>query len=318
MTRARLIVNPASGTDRAIAALPAINSRLRELVDELDITITTGIEDVERAAGRAVEERCAALFVAGGDGTLNGVLRGVTARSNWPVPIPIGILPAGTGNDFARALGTGETLEQALEALAEPRLVEVDVGTVNGVPFINASAGGFVADVSEAVTEGLKDVAGKAAYLIGGARALFASEPFSARVAFESGRPPGLQQLDTLTALRMFAVSNARFIGGGFPIAPTALIDDGLLDVLFVPELPVLDFVGVLQRIGAGLHHEHPGVMHCRAAAFDLQFDRTVRVNTDGEVLETTNCHYRVRRRAARFFCGAAPYSEGAPVPFVR
>lgn len=317
MTRARLIVNPAAGLDRAVTVLAAINSRVRELVDELDITITTTIADAERAAARAIDEGCAALFVAGGDGTLNGVLRGMVGRSGWPAPIPLGIIPAGTGNDFARALGMGQTVEEALEALAQPCLVEVDVGTVNDVPFINASAGGFVADVSEAVTEGLKDVAGKAAYVIGGARALFASEPFSARVSFDDARPPGLQELEGLTALRMFAVSNARFIGGGFPIAPAALIDDGLLDVLFVPELPVLDFVGVLQQIGAGQHHGHPAVIHSRAAAFDLKFDRTVRVNTDGEVLETTECRYRVRPKAARFFCGASPYSAAAPVPFV-
>lgn len=316
MTRARLIVNPSAGLDRAIALLATINDRLRTLVDELDVTITTTIGDAERAAARAVTDGCAAIYVAGGDGTLNGALRGILSARELPAAIPIGVLPAGTGNDFARALGMGDTLEQALDLLLDPRVIEVDVGTVNGLPFINASAGGFVAEVSEAVTEGLKDLAGKAAYVIGGARALFASEPFAVRVRFEGGPPAGVRLQDP-TPMRMFAVSNARFIGGGFPIAPMALIDDGLFDVLFVPEMSKLDFVAVLQRIGAGDHQEHPGLLHCRTPGFDLEFDRPVRVNTDGELLEAGTCRYRMLRKAARFFCGPSPYSQVPPAPFV-
>ncbi len=181
--RARLIVNPTSGTDRATALLPSINARLRTLVRDLDITVTTDVEDAERAAARAVDERADALFVAGGDGTLNAALRGLFATGPGPYTIPVGIIPFGTGNDFAKALGLGEDPNDALEGLLEARLVAVDVGTLNGRPFVNTSAGGFVADVTDVVTERLKDMTGKLAYLIGGARALLGSEPFMSRLA---------------------------------------------------------------------------------------------------------------------------------------
>ena len=317
MTRARLIVNPDAGTDRATSLLPLVNARLRSLVEEVDVTVTISGDDVEQAAARTLSEGCDALFVAGGDGTLNRVLRGLMGADGRMPAMPIGVVPTGTGNDFVKALGLGESVEPALDALTDPHLVDVDIGTMNGVPFINASAGGFVADVSDAVTGRLKDTTGKLAYLIGGARALLGSEPFAARIAMAGGAGDLPGSLAGSQDLRMFAVSNARFIGGGYPIAPGAVIDDGLLDVLVVPHLPTLEVVGVLQRIAAG-GDRGDGVLHFRAAAFDLEFSRSVRVNTDGEVLDTAAARYRVLHRAARFFCGRAPSAAAPPAAWRR
>jgi diacylglycerol kinase (ATP) len=307
VTSARLLVNPSSGTDRAPLLLPFVNARLRTIVDRLDITMTISAVDAEQAAARAVDEGCGALYVAGGDGTLNAVLRGLLAHGGALDTLPIGVIPLGTGNDFAKALGLSEDVHDAVEHLLERRVAAVDVGTLNGRPFVNTSAGGFVADVSEAVTEGLKDVAGKLAYFIGGARALLGSEAFTARLTPPAGDPASPEWSGDLE-LEMFAICNARMIGGGYPIAPEALIDDGLLDVFLVKRMPLLEFVRVLQTIAAGEHRADPRVHHFRAAGFDLQFNRVVRVNTDGELFEADRCEYRVRPRAARFFCGPEPW----------
>jgi diacylglycerol kinase family enzyme len=111
----------------------------------------------------------------------------------------------------------------------------------------------------------------------------------------------------------MFAVCNGRFIGGGYPIAPEAVIDDHLLDVLVVPRLPRLEFISVLQQIASGNGHRIEGVHSFRAAAFDLESSRTIRVNTDGELLEASHCEYRIGGRALRFFCGPSPHAHAAP-----
>jgi len=314
--RARLIVNPQSGADRAPELLPLVNARLRTIVRDLDITITTTVGDAERAAARAVEERVDAVYVAGGDGTLNAAMRGLTravdpGSTSSPV---VGVIPFGTGNDFAKALGLGEEPEAALELLLDGLVVDVDVGMLNERPFVNTSAGGFVAHVSEAVTEQLKDVAGKLAYLIGGARALLGTEPFSMRLVVHEGESVDAPQ--SAIDVQMFAVCNSRFIGGGFLIAPHALVDDGLLEVVVVPRMPMLEFVGVLQRLGAGLSADHPAVLQFRASAFDLEFDHRTHVNADGELLEADRCEYRVRRAGARFFCGPNPHTAAQPQRF--
>jgi diacylglycerol kinase (ATP) len=308
--RARLIVNPASGTDRGPALLPLIVHKLRTLVRDLDITMTTDAEDAARAATRAVEERADALYVAGGDGTLNAALRGLFATGPGPHTLPVGIIPAGTGNDVAKALDLGEDPEGALDRLLEKRLVGVDIGTLNGRPFVNTSAGGFVADVSELVTEGLKDKTGKLAYLIGGARALVGSEPFTTRLTLPADSRTSGEEWTGKLELQMFAICNAPFIGGGYPIAPAALIDDGLLEVVLVKRMPLVEFIFVLQSIAAGEHLRDARVQHFRASSFDLEFDRVVRVNTDGELLQSAHCHYRVQPRHVQFFCGPQPFAS--------
>jgi YegS/Rv2252/BmrU family lipid kinase len=312
MKRARLIVNPASGTDRAPLLLPRLNAALRTLVDRLDITMTVDSADAERAAARALEEGSEALYVAGGDGTLNAALRGLLGTGHPLDRLPIGVIPLGTGNDFAKALGLGDDAEIALQRLLDARTIDVDIGMLNDRPFVNTSAGGFVADVSEAVTEGLKDATGKLAYLIGGARALLGSEPFTARLTGLDGADAQGAAWQGDLSLEMFAICNARTIGGGYPIAPDAAIDDGRLDVFLVKQMPLFEFVGVLQSIAAGEHRHDPRVLHFRAAAFDLAFDRTVRVNTDGELFAAERCQYRVRHRAGRFFAGPRPWTVRA------
>lgn len=157
--RARVVANPKSGTDRAPLLLPYVNARLRAIFDEVDITLTTSLDDAERAGASARSQGYDAVYVAGGDGTLNAVVRGMM-RGAGRTPVPIGVIPAGTGNDFAKALGLGEDAETAVERLLERRVIDVDVGSLNGRPFVNTSAGGFVAEVSSIVTEGLKDVTG--------------------------------------------------------------------------------------------------------------------------------------------------------------
>src|SRR5688572_8889941 len=236
--RARLIANPKSGMDRVSDALPLITERLRTIAGDLDVTITASGEDAERAAARALDQPCDALYVAGGDGTLNAVLYGLAKRDGLAA-IPIGVIPFGTGNDFVKALDLGEEPEPALEALLERRIIDVDIGMLNDRPFANTSAGGFIADVSATLSEGLKDATGKLAYVIGGARALVGTEPFTAR--FSSAGGTGGPQ-PTEMEVQMFAVCNSGFIGGGYVLAPDALVDDGLVDVLVVPKMSMLEF----------------------------------------------------------------------------
>jgi diacylglycerol kinase (ATP) len=305
--RARLIVNPRSGTDRAPALLPLITERLRTLVSDVEITLTTGEADIADAAARAVDAGCELLFIAGGDGTINIAIRSVAAIDGALKPITFGIIPVGTGNDFAKALDLGEAAEAALDVLLDTQVIDVDLGILNDRPFVNISAGGFIADVSATLTEPLKDATGKLSYLIGGARALLGREPFSAEL-----RVAGAQR-SALVELQMFAVCNARFIGGGYPMAPEALIDDGQLDAFLVKRTATIEFLGLLQKIAAGEHPQDERIVHVRAAALELIFDRVVNVNMDGEVLQASRCRYHVRHRAARFLCGPHPHAAALP-----
>ncbi len=161
--------------------------------------------------------------------------------------------------------------------------------------------------MSDAVNPQLKTIAGKLAYLVGGAQVLFDYEPARAslRLLGEDGRTDE-RALD----VQMFAVCNSRLVGGGRLIAPHALIDDGLLDVCLVEAMPTLEFIGLLTSVSAGEHLADPRVSYLRARELELSFARPIKVNTDGEVLETDYCRYTLDARAARFLAGDTPFTK--------
>src|SRR5919107_1459183 len=143
--KSRLIVNPVSGTDSGPDYLQTINERLRARVGELDIVMTVGECDAADAAEAAAREGYGRLFVAGGDGTLNEAVNGVARVPGGLQRITFGVIPLGTGNDFAAALGLPEDVEESIKILLDGRTVLADVGLLNSRRFVNVSAGGFVA-----------------------------------------------------------------------------------------------------------------------------------------------------------------------------
>lgn len=308
LRRSALIVNPVAGPDLGQDWLPDLSAQLRNRFGQLHVVVTEARADAAVAARQAVEAGCTHIFAGGGDGTLNEVVNGIVGAGRLAAGVVIGVIPLGTGNDFARALGIPPDVKAALAIFDDNREVEVDVCRLNDRYFVNASAGGFIADVSEATSEVLKTVAGKLAYLVGGAQAVLALEPLQATVAFAPGarvlNGPSLPTLRMERELFTFAVSNAPLIGGGRLIAPEARYDDGELDVCLIGTMPTIEFINLLRRVASGEHLEDPRVSYVRTSQLILEAPDGFRVNTDGEVIETTRCEYRVLPSAARFLAG--------------
>lgn len=298
---ALLIVNPSSGRERGVEHVESLSTGLRRIYGDVVVVQTTGDGDAETAAKTAASAGCAWLFVAGGDGTLNEALNGVAAAGALD-RVRFGVLPLGTGNDFAAALGMPVEIPAALDVLLAGRELRVDVGMVNGRCFLNTSGGGYIAEVSVAVTPQLKTIAGRLAYLIGGAQALMEYEPVRATV---SADPGGFRMGLGLYA---FAVCNSRLIGGGRLIAPSALIDDGLLDVCLIEDMTTLEFISLGRKVSDGDHVNDPRVRYLQASSITIELDRESLINTDGEVLSAIRCEYSVLPRAAIFLVGDAQF----------
>ena len=301
MSRARVILNPSSGRERGPEYIALLSERITPRYGQVEMAVTTGDGDAERYAVAAVADGCDALFVAGGDGTLNEVMNGLAAAGLLD-DIVVGVVPLGTGNDFAAALGIPNEVEGALDVLLSGRERRIDLGEVNGRVFMNTSGGGFIAEASVAVTPQLKTITGRLAYLIGGAQALMEFEPVRATVTLGPGAAP-------LTyGLYAFAVCNSRLIGGGRLIAPHAVLDDGLLDVCLIEEMSALEFVRLARKVAGGDHVNDPRVVYMQSASAVIELEREIRVNTDGEVFEGRRCEDRVRPKAARFFVGEGAF----------
>jgi diacylglycerol kinase (ATP) len=300
--RALLIVNPSSGRELAAENADRIAASLRVRYDDLEVVTTGGDGDAERAGATAAASNRGTVFVAGGDGTVNEAVNGVAAAGALDM-VRFGIIPLGTGNDFAAGLGIPADVDEALEILGQERELRVDLGSVNGRVFINTSGGGYIAEVSVAVTPQLKTIAGRLAYLIGGAQALMDYEPVSATITAEPG---GLRLGLKLYA---FAVCNSRLIGGGRLIAPSAIIDDGLLDVCLIEGMSAVEFLALARKVADGDHVDDPRVRYLQASSILIELEPEAWINTDGEVLSARRCEYSVLPNAATFLCGDAPFS---------
>jgi diacylglycerol kinase (ATP) len=225
-TRARVICNPASGGGCDPGAV-------REaLGDDLDIEWidTEGSGDARKAA-REWDEGL--LIVVGGDGTVNEVVNGL-GKAGFPEDVTLAVLPMGTGNDLAATLAIPDRLEGAEEVIRESRIRTLDVARVRseGVGehfFINVATGGFGAETSSLADEELKGRWGKLAYF---------------RASLEKARDFDVREVRVILdgeerVLRAVnvAVGNCRYAGGGWPAAPRANPEDGLLDLVIVEDV---------------------------------------------------------------------------------
>lgn len=255
------------------------------------------------------------VVVGGGDGTLAaaaGVLAGTAAT--------LGVLPLGTANDFARALGIPSDLGRACRVVAQGRVRTVDVAFAGRRAFLNAASVGVSSEMTRRVNPRLKRRAGALAYPIAGAAAA-ATPPFRARlVADGTVRHDGW-------ALQV-VVGNGRYHGGGRLVAPGARPDDGALDAYVLsapsgedPERPgarardLLALARYAALLLRGRHVEHPRVLHLKARRVALRTEPPLDVDADGELAGRTPAAFRVAPAALRVIApaGATARPRGAP-----
>lgn len=293
------VVNPAAGRGRAGKAWQQIQEALRG-IGEWDFACTTGPGQATELARRAAERGYRRVVALGGDGTVLEVLNGILGTA-----AALGIVPAGTGNDYAREAGIPfKPLAAARFAMTGPELA-TDVGEVTLAKrrtyFLNVAGAGFDAEVARAVNRFPKFLGGTVPYLLGLAKTLwqYRSVPMAIRV---DGR-------DLSRPVFLAAAGLSRTFGGGMRILPDARVDDGLLDLCLVRDLPALEVLRLVPKVYRGAHKGHPRVELLRCRQVEFEPARPVAVQADGEVLGTLPGQIRVLPGAVRLV--AAP---GVPV----
>ncbi|HVS03362.1 MAG TPA: diacylglycerol kinase family protein [Thermoanaerobaculia bacterium] len=273
-----LILNPGSRNGEAAAA--ALLPLLRQLGD-VRMLLTRGVRHGEALAREAAAGGERLIFVAGGDGTLNEVINGLTGYFDQ---VRLGVLPVGTGNDFARSLGMPADLEGAVAALAAGRtrrcdLVRFRSGDLDRY-FANVSAGGFSGEVNETLTPQMKDSWGPLAYFRAALETLPERCAHSVRLVFDD------EEVRQEKAFNV-AVANGRFVAGGIPVAPYAEIDDGVFDVILIKECSLAAIAGLASKALVGRHLEDSAeeVFFRQARSLDLVSEPPMAFNVDGEVV---------------------------------
>ena len=280
----------AAGRPEVRAAVEAV----RADGHRVDVRVTWEAGDAVRFAKAAAAEGVDTVVAGGGDGSLNEVVSGVVDGSG-PPRCSIGLLPLGTANDFAHCCGLPiEDLTAALRLIAQSEPSPMDVATISGRVVVNLASGGFGTRVTVETPPELKKMLGKVSYLLTGATRF---NEFGA----EQGtlRGPDFQWEGPIVAL---GVGNGRQAGGGVQICPDALLDDGLLDVAVLPEVPKEqrnEKLGVLVREGMAAVEKE--VVRARLPWVEIDAPSGMHINLDGEPIHDTHFRFETRKRWLKF-----------------
>ena len=285
-----IILNPSAGSVRDLDDVAARLGRL----PNAEIRLTGRRGSATRFARAAIQKGRRLIVAAGGDGTLNEVVNGIGENVRG---VRVGLIPLGTGNDFARTLGVPADLEAAIDLIAAGDTHKVDLVRVTSDEvryFVNVSAGGFSGLVNEKLTPALKKTWGPLAYLRSAAAALPELRAYRTTLAFDN--------TESLTLdLYNVVVANGRYVGGGTLIAPEASIDDGLLDVVLIPKRSAPELALLAAEVAMGAHLSSDAIVFRRAAKLTVNSKPGMWFNVDGELVGNEPARFEILPRALRF-----------------
>lgn len=290
----------AAGDDRVRNAVHA----LRKDGHGVEVRVTWEPGDAARLTAEAVADAHASkvecIVAGGGDGTINEVFT-AAYTAGLPAGCSLGVLPLGTANDFAHGAGLPvKDLTAALQLAACAPPQWIDVGFLNGRAFINLVSGGFGSRVTVETDPQLKRRLGGLAYVLTGISRF--AELSANHGAF---RAEGFSWKGNFVAV---AIGNGRQAGGGVPLCPDALLDDGLLDLMILPELDRaarLDAFSHLMREGAAAIRTE--TVTARSSWIEYEAENELNVNLDGEPTLVKRFRVECRRRVLSVRLGESP-----------
>ena len=275
------IVNPAAGTGYSLTTMRKLEEILasRNIKYRVFQTERPG-HATEIASELACNDEVKAVVTVGGDGTAGEVAAGLTGTGK-----AMGIIPAGTGNDFIKSAGIPNDPEKALDLLLSGNIVPTDTGTVNEKFFLNVCGTGFDVTVLDYAESEKEKHRGLTPYFLGLLKAVFHYKSVRLKVKADNIEEEG-QYL-------ICSIANGRYIGGGIPICPDADTQDGYLDLVLIRG------VG---RWQIPLHL--PGLMLSKALKFRITRHYKVRsvriegenlrINIDGDIISMSEAEFRI------------------------
>jgi diacylglycerol kinase (ATP) len=294
-----VIVNPKAGSAKDLAALLKQIKRIRPA----HIWVTAKKGAAKSFARRAVREGYDYVIAAGGDGTLNEVINGVAKRADQ---IRVGLLPLGTGNDFARSVNLPASVDENLDLLKAGKTTAIDLVQVKSDRtryFINVSAAGFSGAVNEKLTPKIKRTWGPLAYIRCAAAALPDLRAYRTTITFGPGDKLSLDLYNVV-------VANGQFVAGGTRIAPEADLSDGLLDIILVPKRPGLNLALLTAQFALGKHLNSDAIIFRRAPKISIKSRPGMWFNVDGELIGNEPAEFEVIPQAIQFIVGETPAND--------
>lgn len=272
-SKAVLVVNPEAGRGLGREMGPAIGNYLQELGLPTRIVNSSGPGDVKAKLQAALAEHPPVVIAAGGDGTVHEAVNGWMQAGGGA---PLGVVPVGTGNDFAKMLEASPDWREACWRIVRRDTRRVDVGRCNDFYFANGLGIGFDAQVALEANK-IRWIRGNAVYGLALAKILLLHHSRPQVCIFHDG-----ETVDT--DITLLTINNGKVEGGAFVMAPDAEIDDGLFDVVVAKGMGRIGILGLLPQVLKGEHMSNPKVLKFRTAKLTVLAVTPLPIHADGEL----------------------------------
>lgn len=279
--RAVVVINPIAGPGRTRtigACVDLAKSVLATHHYDADVRVTAGPDDANRFAADAVREEADLVVAWGGDGTVNGAAAGVAGTG-----VPLAIIPGGSGNGLARDLRIPFDPARAFAVAGGGRARAIDAGDLHGSLFFNVAGIGLDARIAgRLATVGHRR--GLMGYVLATVAELRSYDPcaYSIGKAFDADGRPLTGDIVDRKAL-FIALANSRQYGNGAQIAPRALLDDGLMEVVVVEPQTGIGIVRKIPALFSGKLQEGSGILMRSAASMEISCANPIPFHVDGE-----------------------------------
>ncbi len=280
-----VIVNPVAGNGRGLR----IGKKIAEALERQGVTYrvfhTEYPGHATILAKESVAQETDTVLSVGGDGTAYEIASGLIHTKT-----ALGLIPAGTGNDFIKSIGIPRAPLNALEyILAHPPQL-VDMGRINDQLFLNVCGTGFDVSVLEYANKAKKLVRGLLPYLYGVIRTILHFRPVQMHITVD-------EETEVNGAFLQCSVANGRYIGGGIPISPTGSVNDGLLDVVILRAIPNWKMFFYLPGLLLGYVHSFGITSHYRCSQVHIDAPG-MHLDVDGEIVPMSKVGFTVLKKA--------------------
>jgi diacylglycerol kinase (ATP) len=277
-----IIANPAAGRRRAERSAKILAQAIQGRGERVEVSVTRGPGSAEELAREAVKAGATRVVACGGDGTVHEVVNGLMSAANGADGVALGVLSSGRCNDFSFALGLPNGSAKAVDYLVRSAVRSIDLGRIGDRYFTTIATLGFDSEVSQYVEQGSppRFLRGTASYLYGAVVKLIKYRSQWVHLKGDFGEFQG--------DLFLVATGNTTRYGGRMKMTPSAIVDDGLLDICLVRPVPRLVVLRMIPKTFYGGHVDHPAVSMHQTRRLEIDSREPLWLWADGEPITQT------------------------------
>ena len=286
-----IIVNPIAGNGNS----KTVFNKITEIFDSKNIPyryfFTKFKGNGKDIAEQSVLNNTDMVLSVGGDGTTFEIIDGLINTST-----PLGIIPAGTGNDFVKAINMPQDPIESLMKILSYKEKALDVGLINNKPFLNVSVTGIDVSVLQYANLFRKHIKGNLSYIAGLFTAIAKHKSKSLKIIIDD-------KIEIDEKVVLCSIANGKYIGGGIPIASYAEPDDAYFDVIILKDVPRISIAYYLSELVRNRVLRYKNVRFYRARKVEFHSKEPIFFQSDGEIFELNKAIIKILHKAINVIC---------------